>query len=189
MGTAVAGVFVAACDFPHPGNPHPPTDAGASDAQPPPDAADAAPDAAPLPECLPPCLREALSRCLPALDSCFSEREPADAVFPYPYSDKICAAGSSWSLETANTYNSIIKTITQNGTACFRAEMTWGSGYGPWVRYFDSSGAVIAGGTSSTSGDGQVYCTSGTPDVSYPLTSDCPLPMHRCQATTPGNCP
>ncbi|HEY6559872.1 MAG TPA: hypothetical protein VI072_21460 [Polyangiaceae bacterium] len=195
IGTAVAGVFIAACDFPHPGNPHPPTDAGVGGAQSQPDAAaDAAPDAEPLPECLPPCLREALSPCLPALDSCFSEREPPGAEFPDPYSDKICAAGSSWSHETAYAYHSVIKTITQNGTACFGENMQWGIGFGPITRYFDSSGAQVAFGVSSTdgSGDVQVFCTSGTPsqgDVSYPLTRACPLPTHRCQATTPGNCP
>jgi hypothetical protein len=189
IGTAVAGVFVAACDFPHPGNPHPPTDAGAGDAQSQPDA-----DATPLPECLPPCLRDALSPCLPALDSCFSEREPPDAEFPAPYSDKICAADSTWSHETAYAFHSVIKTIKRNGNTCFGENTQWGSGFGPFTRYFDSSGAQVAFGAASNNGSGdvQVFCTSGTPssgDVGYPLTRDCPLPTHRCQATTAGNCP
>lgn len=206
LGIALAGVVVAACGHPpHPtgGGPHPePGDAATSDAPSQPDAtgtadagvADAAPDAEPLPECLPPCLREALAPCLPALDTCYSEREPADAEFPADYSDLICAADSSWRHETAYAYHSVIRTITYNGATCFRESVQWGIGFGPFGRYYDSSGNQVAFGAASTDGSGEVavFCTSGTPsqgDVGYTLTRECPLPTHRCQETTAGSCP
>ena len=199
LGIALAAGFAGACgSTPNPpgtggaaGAGPAPTDAGVSDAQ---SQTDAAPDAGPLAECLPPCLRQALTPCLPILNSCFSEREPADAAFPAPYSDKICAADSSWSHETAYAFHSIIQTIEQNGSACFSSNTQWGSGFGPFVRYFDSSGAQVAFGAGANNGSGDtiVFCTSGTPsptDPGYTLGAACPLPTNRCQTTTAGSCP
>ncbi|HEY6561697.1 MAG TPA: hypothetical protein VI072_30720 [Polyangiaceae bacterium] len=214
----IAGHFSIACgprNFPpppHEGPHHPKHDAGArdasldahadaSDAASAPDVADGSmpddtSDAAAIPDCVPPCIRAALDPCLPSLDSCFSEREPADAAWPQDYTDKVCAPASGFGSSLASSYHSLLRTITKDGATCYRDSLTWGLGATPTHLWFDATGARVAIGLAvtenTTGGDYNVWCTAGTPtpdDVVYTLPSSCVLPTNRCQVTSSGDCP
>jgi hypothetical protein len=171
------------------------SDASASDAAEP---RDSGADALSFPDCLPPCLRELwnkLDACLPVLDRCTIEPDPADAA--EWATTTICAPEAGFRYENELVAREFTDTIVYDSVTCYRKTTTWGTGVGSMTRWFDATGTQVAYSVNFLSsgppnpGIG-VVCSSGgvnPNDIAYLLPKDCVIPTDRCQSKTPGRCP
>jgi hypothetical protein len=193
VGVVALGSCIVACGSPgfppDGGDHHGHKDAGVGPADSGAGTVDAAPDAPSFPACLPSCIEQALSPCLPELDSCTKETVSVDGSLGF--TETTCAAGSDWTHTSVFKPPTSTETITQNGAECYR-RVSGAANFMGVARWFDSTGAQVAFGLSQGGSGMTVYCISGTPtstDIGYPLDPNCKEPLDRCQTTTPGDCP